>query len=206
MLERLSTILKGDAFIPTAAVFPDIDTDRVARDLRLKEKAADRGGRNLPGSDETSPDAVEISIIDRIEELRRKGLNNYAANKEVYSKRLSLASTAHLEVKSVAGSAEGDFELEVRAWQARMAGLVKHLRDWTEALASFRSRHRLDRPAYDSGSLVMTAVILLSCFGLETALNGYLFAQKNDLGYLGGFLIAALVSLVNISMASVCLL
>lgn len=202
MIQRLATILKGDAFIPTSAVFPSIDAERIARDLRLKENGTDRGKRDLPGSDEQSLDAIEMSVVDRVEELRRKGLENYEANKEVYSKRLSLASTAHLEIKGVAGAARGDFALEVKAYRARMSGLVAALRDWKHALDAFRKRHGLERPAFESGSLVATAVILLGCVMVETLLNGYLFAQKNELGYLGGFLIAGLVSIVNVGMAS----
>lgn len=202
MIERLKAILKSDDFIPTSAVFPSIDADHIARDLRLKVHGSDRGKRDLPRSGEQSLDAIEMSVVDRVEELRRKGLENYDANKEVYAKRLSLASTAHLEVKSVAGSARGDFETVVRAYQAQMSKPVARLREWKRALDSFRNKHKRERPAYPRANVVVTAVILLVCVMVETILNGYLFAEKNDLGYLGGFLVAGLVSIVNVGMAS----
>ncbi len=43
MLERLKSVFRSDDFIPTAAVFPDIDAEKIARDLKLEENGKARG-------------------------------------------------------------------------------------------------------------------------------------------------------------------
>ena len=203
MLERLTSLFRSDAFVPTSAVFPAIDATRIAADLRLAEKGRERGMSEMPGPAEASLDATEHAIIDRIEEIRRRGLENYESNKEIYTRRLASAGSAHLEVKSVAGAAGGDFKLEVKAYRGQMAGPVDAVTSWRRALLDFRKRNGLERPAYKDGSIVVTTVVILACLILETVLNGYLFAQQNELGLLGGGLVALLVSVVNLSFAAV---
>ena len=202
MIDRLKEILRTDDFIPTSAVFPDIDTDRISRELKLKDLGAERGKKNLPHEDEETLDSVEMSIVSRIEESRRKGLQNYETNREAYARRLSGASSAHLEVKRIAGAARGDFQSEVKGYRGQMAGPVDNLRRWQTALMEFQKKHGLTRPAFQDASFLKTAAIIFFCILIETALNGYLFAQKNDLGLLGGFMVALLVSIVNVGVSA----
>ncbi len=39
MLERLKSVFRSDDFIPTAAVFPDIDAEKIARISSLRRMA-----------------------------------------------------------------------------------------------------------------------------------------------------------------------
>ena len=108
-----------------------------------------------------------------------------------------------MEIKTVAGRSRGDFGAEVKGVKARLTAPVDDLRRWHAALEDFREKHGLRRPAYPDGSTLSTAVILIACVLVETLLNGYLFAQKNELGLLGGAMIAGLVSIVNVGISSV---
>lgn len=202
IIDGLKRLFASDAFVPTSAIFPSIDDGHIARDLRLVEKARERGARNLPGPEETSLDVGEMTVVAAVEELRRKGLQNYDVNRDVYAKRLSRASTASLEVRSVANQARGDFENETKDFRGRMTADFRDLKEWNRALDDFRSQHRLRRPAYDDPALVKTMAILLGAILLETVLNGYLFAQRNELGLVGGALVSLLVSLVNVGGSS----
>lgn len=200
--DGLRRLFRADAFVPTAAVFPSIDEAALARDLRLRDRARESAARDLPARDETTLDAAETAAVAAVEELRRKGLANYETNKDVYAKRLARLSSASMELRTVATQARGDFELETKDFRGQMTGGVRALREWNAALDGFRRRHRLDRPAYEDPPAVRTAAILLAAVLVETLLNGYLFAQRNELGLLGGALVALLVSLVNVGGSS----
>ena len=203
MIDRLRSILKTDGLLPTGAIFPSIDTDRLAQELRLKERGNERGASNSPDETEDALDSVEMSIVTRIEEIRRKGLENYSLNREAYTRRLNSATAAHVEVKSIARRASGDFHGQITSFRSQMTKLVMDVQNWQAAVDNFQKKHGIDRPAYSKGNLLIAATILIACVLVETLLNGYLFAQKNELGLLGGAMVAGLVSVVNVGVSTV---
>mgnify|MGYP006995605808 CR=1 FL=1 len=73
MIDRLKSIFRSDDFIPSSAIFPTIDSDKISRELKLEEQGRARGLQNQPAPDAKDLDHIETSIIERIEELRRKG-------------------------------------------------------------------------------------------------------------------------------------
>lgn len=203
MLSRLSKLLNSEGFSPGTEIFPDIEVDTVADRLKLTQQGEQRGKANLPNPEEQSFDSVEMQAIDEVETLRRRGLQQFEDHLRVYRERLSRASEVRKEVEIAAGTAKGDFVAEVDIWKARFATPVEKLQEafiWRKA---FRERHKLTRPADDfSGwpkAIAIGALLLL----IETALNGYLFAQNNMLGLLGGILAALLVSISNVGVSSI---
>ena len=84
----LREFFRSDAFVPTTSVFPPIDTDRLATDLALAKEGRTRGSQNQPAGDEDSLDPVEVRIVERVGDLRRKGLDTYSENVRVYNARL----------------------------------------------------------------------------------------------------------------------
>ncbi|HET9069849.1 MAG TPA: hypothetical protein VFN28_14490, partial [Amaricoccus sp.] len=84
MMPGLRDFFRSDAFVPTAAVFPPIDADRLAADLSLVKEGQARGARSSPRADEDALDAIEARIVERVGDLRRKGIDTYAENIKVY--------------------------------------------------------------------------------------------------------------------------
>ena len=201
MIDRLKTLLRSDDFIPTSSVFPEIDTDKIRRDLRLADQAKSRGKTDQPPSAQVGMDSVEMEILSRVEDARRRGLDNYEHNRSVYSRRLRSAHTARSEIDTIAGTARGDFANEVKSYRSEMARIEEDVEKWNEALRRFRNRHGLERPAYDRPSWLKAAVIVAIFVAVETLLNAVLFASKNELGYAGGGFIAFLISMVHVGIA-----
>lgn len=200
--EKIQQLLLTDAYSPSDAVFPEIDANRIAADLRL-EKAAQKAGRgDLPKTEAVSFDGLEMQIIDRVDELRRKGLESYQDHFRVYNERLAKAGNARSFVAVAAGNARTDFLSAVKALRQKLVPEREHVRDAAAGLAAFRRHNRLYRAAQTDYTMPAFwsafAVFLL----LETLLNGFLFAQKNEFGLLGGAVVAILVSLVNVSWSS----
>lgn len=201
MISRLKSLFRSDSFVPTLAVFPDIDADAIARDLSLAAKGRDRGAQDQPPPDQAGPDHIETGIIARVEELRRKGLENYENNRRVYNERLARSGQASKDVDIAAGSARNDFGALVQLWRSRIVASRERLNESYRWRNRFREIHRLERPAQDFagwGNVVATALILIV---LEAGMNSYLFSKGNEFGLLGGLLVAVIVSLVNVGFS-----
>jgi hypothetical protein len=201
VLNRLKQILNADGFAAGTAVFPDIDAEAIAGRLKLVQAGTEAGRANRPDAEATGFDSTEMLVVVTIEELRRRGLQQFEDHIRVYRERLSRAAEARKEVEIVAGLARGDFLSEVDVWKARLATPVETLNESFAWRAEFRRRHRLQRPAEDFGGWPKTIAIGMILILVETSLNGYLFAQNNSLGLLGGILAALLVSISNVGVS-----
>ncbi|WP_420857873.1 hypothetical protein [Marivivens marinus] len=170
--------------------------------MKLKQLATERGAKNQPGPQETSFDSVEMQVIDEVETLRRRGLQQFEDHLRVYRERLSRATEVRKEVEIVAGNARTDFIAEVETWKAHFSNPVEKLKESFDWRQTFRQRHRLMRPAVEFSGWPKTIAIGMLLLLIETVLNGYLFAQNNVLGMLGGILAALLVSISNVGVSS----
>jgi len=202
LLDRLRNILRTDSFDPSSAVFPSINSDKLSHELKLKDEGKGRGSKNLPGSEDQNLDSIEMRIVQRVEELRRKGLENYENHQRIYAERLSRAAEARKEVEIVAGKARTDFLAEVKHWNLQLATPTEKLFESYRWRQDFREKHRLSRPANEFGGWLKTFALVFMLILVETVLNGYLFAQQNALGLVGGALAALLVSIANVGMSS----
>lgn len=202
MLDRLKSVFRSDDFVPTSAVFPSIDSDKIAKDLKLEEQGRSRGRENQPPTAAKDFDHIETSIIERIEELRRKGLENFETNRLVYNERLARASYATKEVDIVAGTAKGDFGKLVQGWQSAIEAARERLHDTYTWRARFREKNRLDGPAKQFEGWIKFFTLAIILIAIEAGINAYLFSQGNEFGLLGGLLAAVIVSVVNVGCSA----
>ena len=196
----LREFFRSDAFVPTTSVFPPIDTDRLAADLALAKEGRTRGSQNQPGGDEDSLDPVEARIIERVGDLRRKGLDTYSENVRVYNARLNRAADAREEVEIAASQARGDFQSAVAVWQARMAAPSARVTDAIASLRRFRAEHGVAHVAREANFMSWLFVALLVLV-IESAANALLFSRAMSQGFVGGLAIAGSISAVNIAIA-----
>ncbi len=120
MFKSLSDIFRSDEFLPSSAVFPEIDKERLVRDLNLKEEGQKRGAVNQPEKNAETLDHIEMKTIARVEDLRRRGLENYETNRRVYSERLNKAVSARMLVETEANDSKAKFAEEVTKWKSMM--------------------------------------------------------------------------------------
>lgn len=201
MLKSLTDIFKSDEFLPTSAVFPDIDKDRLAKDLDLRSEGASRGSANQPETTAKTLDHVELKAVARVEDLRRRGLENYETNRRVYAERLNKAVSARMLVETEASDSKAKFAEEVTKWKSMMVTPRERVQETFRWRNKFREINQLERPAKNASSWVALVGLSLVLIILESGGNAYLFAQKNTLGLLGGLLAALLVSVGNVSLS-----
>lgn len=203
MIRKLSNIFRSEEFISSSEVFPDIDKDRIARDLNLEEEGRKRGGKGQPGTASESLDHIELKAISRVEELRRRGLDNFETNRRVYSERLNQASSARMLVETEAEDAKARFTEEVTKWRAMMVTPRERVQETYRWRTQFREQNKIGiRPAKPASSWPNIIGLALIMILLEAAGNAYLFSQNNPLGILGGLIAAFLVSFANVSMST----
>ena len=202
MLDRLKSVFRSDDFIPASAVFPSIDSDKISRELKLEEQGKDRGKQNQPPADGKDFDHIETGIIERIEELRRRGLENFEANRRVYNERLARAGYATKEVDIAAGTAKGDFGKLVQGWQSGMEDARDRLNGTYHWRKRFREINVLERPAKEFEGWIKVFTLAIILIAVEAVINAYLFSQGNEFGLLGGWLAAVIVSVVNVGCSA----
>ena len=198
MFDRLKSVFRSDDFIPTSAIFPSVDSEKIAKEMRIAEQGSARGKDNQPPADAKDFDHIETGIIERIEEIRRKGLENFETNRRVYNERLARAGYATKEVEVAAGTAKGDFGKLVQVWQSSIEGPRERLADTFRWRIRYRAINRLERPAKEFEGWIRVFSMAIILIVLEAGMNSYLFSQGNEFGLLGGLLAASIVSVVNV--------
>ena len=198
MLERLKAMFRSDDVISTLSVFPEIDEEKIQRELALESQGRDRGARNQPEPSAQEPDHIETAIITRIEALRRTGLENYEQYRRVYNERLARAGDAKKEVEIVAGRARNEFGASVQGWKTTMTPTIERLNETYTYRRHFRDRHRLIRPARQFEGWVKFAALAVIYIVIESAMNSFMFSRGNESGLLGGLLTAFIFSALNV--------
>lgn len=199
MLASIRKIFRTDAFIPTSAVFPSINSRQLAGDLRLEEQGKTRGAGNQPPAETTAFDSVEIEAIAAIEELRRKGLESYEEHRKAYAARLTSTAGVAQEISTAAGRARNEFGTAAQRWRNSIVSARERLSETYEHRRTFREKHRLTRPAKQFGGWTNVILLALILIVGEAGMNSYLFSKGNEFGLLGGGIAALLFSLVNVA-------
>lgn len=202
LFKSLSEIFRSDEFVPSSAVFPDIDKERLLKDLDLKEEGRKRGEANQPETSSETLDHIEMKAIARVEDLRRRGLENYETNRQVYAERLNRAVSARMLVETEANDAKAKFAEEVTKWKSLMVTPRERVQETYRWRNRFREINHLERPAKEVGTWLSLIGLAFVMIVVESAGNAYLFAQKNTLGLLGGLMAAFLVSVANVALST----
>ena len=192
-------------------------SDRISKDSLEYAAEEDATSRNTrPPSDAVGPVGAEADVIkifiewsDRVYNIFRRynaameapllnlksGIEKLISTKDsnagddaknYYSEGIAAAQTAD----------RSDIDVGLKAAMADFREKKKHFR-------AFRRAHGLHRsPRYES-SIVAFAMIAIICVVVETAVNGFMYAQASDLGLIGGWGVAAGLSTVIFSLSFV---
>lgn len=85
MLERLREIFRSDQIKANTAVFPDIQTEALARELCVDREGAATGKRDAPPTASGTLDSHEMAIVERVERIRRIGVDNFEDHRSAYA-------------------------------------------------------------------------------------------------------------------------
>jgi len=190
---------------PSIEVFPDLDLNRIAVDLELERRGAERGARNEPPTASIAMDEIEARITERIEAEKKSTHAIVEDQLRTYSERLSALDFEgrFAAIRQAAPACVGEFRAEVAKGLDRLHGLRRDLREAEDERDQFRKDHRLSRTARVRGhaGMFVKIAIIISIFIIETILNGNFLARGSEQGMLGGVMEASAFAFLNIGAA-----
>lgn len=190
----------GPIWIPEIDAEHRADLGRLKRELRVLEGAQDDGRRNQPSTSAAAPNAAEGLIVGRIATGLRE-LNAWLAAQMGHA-----ATIAQKRVPEALTAEQARAEIDSRISQVlseRRSDLVALREQELETqrdLNYFRRRHGLNRAASYRELTLLPFAILVGAFVLESFVNAFLLRRISEQGWVGGVVLAGVISLVNISL------
>ena len=193
---------------PATTVFLDLNVDRVAEELQLAARGAERGSQDRPASDAKTLDEVEQQIVERIEQHKQDSHGIYLDHLHTYDERVMALSFEErfATIQQAAPEAVGDFRAEATVGRDELFVLRRRLNESETERERFRARHRIDRPARLSspGKIILKIGVLAILFVIEVVINGSFLAKANVGGLLGGAAQAVTFAALNIIASFLC--
>ncbi|SEL00448.1 hypothetical protein [Pacificibacter marinus] len=191
---------KGIKFDPSLHRFPDINVDSIAKNLRLEKRGREDGKKNIPTSEQTTLTRAELDAVQEISNLRKEALNNFDDEMATYRTRISDAQSDSTEIKlKIADGVSKLQQLEDQE-DNHLDTSRDRVQGFQMKLKHFQTKNQLVGPPRDRTPLYFTASLILFLFFIEGIINGQFFAERHDLGLVGGVGQALMISLVNIAI------
>jgi hypothetical protein len=193
---------------PATTIFLDLNVDRVAQELQLAARGAERGSLNRPAPDAKTLDEVEQQIVERIEQHKQDSHSIYLDHLHTYDERVAALSFEErfATIQQAAPEAVGDFSAEATVGRDELFVLRRRLSESEAERERFRAHHRIDRPARlaSAGTIILKSGLLAILFVIEVVINGSFLAKANVGGLLGGAAQAVTFAALNIIASFLC--
>jgi hypothetical protein len=187
---------------PGPGQFLQIDPKIIVERMDLRQRAAERARAGQPAADSASLDEVEQEIESTIRSIAAEEQARTYDQVATYEQRLRGADVAGsaVDMRVIARQAESDMESMLLAVKGDLRVARKEVIDRERTLEDFRRGHGLKRPAHPPrGHFLFSAVIVL-LFAAETLPNAIILGEGEELGIAGGYTVAILFSLINLSL------
>ncbi len=193
----------GALWIPELGAEQRADFGRLKRELRVLETAQDDGRRNQPPTHAAVPAGEELQILGRVAQGLRD-LNAYLAS---ILGEAAAAGARRVPQELTPEHARAEIDSRIgHVLSERRTDLVALREEELETqrdLNYFRRRHELHRAAAYRESTLLPFAILVGAFVLESFANAFLLRRISEQGWVGGVVLAAVISLINISLGVV---
>jgi hypothetical protein len=192
-------------FRASTEVFPNLDLERVASDLELVRRAKERGAANQPPANSVPLDEVELRVVERVEEEKKKSHQILEDQIQTFGERLTNLDFdgQFLMIKQAGVTTVTDYTAEWQSGIDTLHGLRRSLNDAERERTAFRFQHRLDRAARlaTPSQKLLKILFLIFCVIAEMLFNGSFLARGSDQGFVGGATLAAGFAALNIGSA-----
>lgn len=196
MLEGLYQPIRSAMGLP----FCPVDIEAQSRSYRLKQRGTEDGAQNDPPTDASWPAQSEQAIIGAINAQRDKCLLDLSSHLRAEREALAQLQTA-MDVAGMRHDADKAVS-EFDALKVRYASTLRDRREIADAAgeeyANFRKRNRITWMARQPTGRIHTIVLVAFFIIFEAFANAYFFSGASEDGLLGGVVMAAAFSAVNI--------
>ncbi len=167
--------------------------------FEVEDKANEKGFYNSPPSDAVDPDEFHSNL----ELLYQNIINNKSG--ELASSIQNLETTADRALQKInflsgdeSNNLKNQLEQDYEAYKPEITLLNSRVRSSKNELNIFKNEHKLSRDASYPESKNWNYFIVLCLLGIESVINGSLFASGSAQGIFGGWSIAVLISSINV--------
>jgi len=180
-----------------------VNLDEIAIQLTIKQKAEADASHDLPSLGANTPNSTEREIQSYFEQ--RMAAINRIANDELSLRNTSIANTNLDDERASINNYTEHSKLSLKSLVAREFRSLEQLKqefdDLQQEFGIFQQENKLSRTPHYPDSQVLYFAIILLFWLLESAGNGYFFAEGSELGLLGGIGQALIIAAINISVA-----
>lgn len=185
--------------------FEKINTNKMARDLHLRELGEESAKQELPSLDSTYLDSTEEKIVGVIENSQTSARQRCMSEIKTYGERLSKLNFREQlgAIDSEIRKKRSEFDQQVEKATRELVPEQEDLKNKQNDLEQFKEDNSLKRRAhpYDLPWKVLSLGIIAVLFLIETIGNTSFLAKGNELGLLGAYTEAIVISFVNLGIA-----
>lgn len=198
MFDRAAQMTRSALALP----FRPVDVPAQAKVYRLAPRGTQDGAANQPQIDSDLPALAEQEVVTAIHSERERCLGDLTAHLRADRDALAHLQTAMdiAGMRQAAGEAMADFVELDTSYGSSLASTRQSAASFSAEFEEFRRRNRLTRAARQPSSRGLTWVLMAFLVVVEGIVNAAFFASGSDLGLLGGALLAAMFSVVNVSV------
>ena len=204
--DKLSNILlKNDPYKDGGSALPKPDYRDISDKLQPVQKGRERGEQNLPPLGVSSPDEVELEILNTYQEIASKASEDVRSTLTTYNQRLMGFDLSGMleDIRDTCRSSVTDFIAEVTKAKEEITTYRDRVQDKENDLILFKKQNDLIRSASypDRNEKIFKYGVLLFLFLIETIGNAAFLSKGNELGFLGSYTEAIYISFINIGAA-----
>ena len=184
---------------------PTLELKEIVNKINPKEAGEDDGANNIPYSDDTELSKCEQAIVCQVEE-HLQNIEELASKEKADAHRiindLRIAEPVE-DFSDIKNAPDSQFNSYITETKPELIDLKAKEKAAFISLRHFKSRNNLIRPASFPNSMLLHFGWLMIFLLGESIANMYFFAAGSDIGLLGGFFEATLVSLANVALSYV---
>ena len=182
------------------SILKPLDEDKIASIIKLDETAKEDGEKNLPGSQAAELSGFERKILNEVQKHHTKIRTDVQRDRAVREKELAEHSTRLMDAAIVpqAKARLQELQLDIDNQKRELARARKELDGSELMLEQFTTpRNIVDAPSATTHWFLNFAILAV-CVFIEALANMIFFAEGNELGLLGGVIIAGGISALNV--------
>jgi hypothetical protein len=186
-------------------LFPDLDPKKVAKELKLEERAAERSFRKEPLRPDGQLDDIENEIIEYVELDKKQAHQLFEDQLQSYAHRLASLDFQgrFTAIHQIAPDCVTEFRRDLAKGQDALHERRRDLVEHEKERDIFRRKHGLARPArtHSSAAASLKWGFLFLLLVIESVLNGSFLALGSEQGLVGGTTLALAFAALNVGGA-----
>lgn len=189
-------------YVPGSSRLPTLDVADWSKKAKLAERAVRRGESNLPPTESTDLDEIEIEILNLIDTCRQEAVSTTQKEIQRYTEDLqSIRSSSVLsEVIQQIRSAIGDMKALSHSAKTELYDARERVRSTKQELQIFRKVNELTHRNAEEPTLVFGVLLLVVFFLGEVIVNATFLSEGSSGGMIGGLGLAIGFSVINIGL------